>query len=66
MYDLESFQHSALVDPEVLGDMKETVVGLLVGQIIIFGKFPAGGSKLQNRLKRYYNNLRVVYWPAPL
>jgi hypothetical protein len=41
-------------------------VGLLVGQIIIFGKVPAGGSKLQNRLKGYYNNLRVVYWPAPL
>jgi hypothetical protein len=37
-----------------------------VGQIIIFGKVPAGGSKLQNRLKGYYKNLRVVYWPAPL
>ncbi|PLW54824.1 hypothetical protein PCANC_05705 [Puccinia coronata f. sp. avenae] len=44
---------------------KLTGVGLLVGQIIIFGKVPAGGSKLQSRLKGYYNNLRVVYWPAP-
>jgi hypothetical protein len=44
----------------------DDVVGLLVGQMIIFGKVPAGGSKLQNRLGGYYNNLRVVYWPAPL
>jgi hypothetical protein len=42
------------------------IEGLLVGQMLYLVKIQLGDINCCTRLKGYYNNLRVVYWPAPL